>query len=579
MADTLSFDAKDKRVHDVMFANYKFRVPRYQRPYAWGEDEISEFWTDLIGNEETYFIGSLILNNEPYEKTGYIDIIDGQQRLLTITIFLASLRDIANSLDEDTAKRYQRQDIAFEDRDGKEYFRILTGDSTKKFFEKNIQSRNNKILEVEQKSLTKEELRIKKNYDYLHKKVINELNKFDSKKNKLSYLNSLREKVSNLIVIHIQIQNEEEAYEIFETTNARGVDLSVSDLLKNFIFKKIKATKDRDRAKIVWQDITKNIQETDSELKKFIRYFWLSKHAFIGEKKLFKAIKQRVKDWELLLDDLYSTSVWYNNLFEGSESDFQDLKNGHKIYKAVSSIRLMNVSQCYVLFLSILRNFEKLGTDPTKIFELIERFTFQYSVVCKLPGNKVERIYSKYALKIEEAVSYTNKKTRLKKVQRVFSELRKQIKEEKPSLEVFIESFQNISYKNSEITRKLIRYILGKINDHKAKTKEQKPDFNNVNIEHILPLKPDKTWKLTRKDIKGYVNKLGNLTLLSKKINSEAQNKHIKDKIKYLERSQLPITKILVKELKKQKNKWSEKEILERQEILAEIAYNEVWNY
>ena len=72
MADKLSFDAKDKRVRDVMFSNYKFRVPRYQRPYAWGEDHISEFWNDLNGNEETYFIGSLIFNNEPYKEMTFI---------------------------------------------------------------------------------------------------------------------------------------------------------------------------------------------------------------------------------------------------------------------------------------------------------------------------------------------------------------------------------------------------------------------------------------------------------------------------------------------------------------------------
>jgi hypothetical protein len=157
-------------------------------------------------------------------------------------------------------------------------------------------------------------------------------------------------------------------------------------------------------------------------------------------------------------------------------------------------------------------------------------------------------------------------------------ELRKHIKEELPSSEVFKESFENLSYKNSEKTRKLIKYILGEINDFNAKTKEHKIDFNNVNIEHILPQKPDKAWKLTKKEIKEYVNKIGNLTLLDKRINSKVQNKVIKEKIKFLEDSELPITKILVKELSDLKYKWRKKEIIGRQKRLADIAYNKVWN-
>jgi uncharacterized protein with ParB-like and HNH nuclease domain len=577
MNGKLDFKAEDTIIKHVLFSDFKkFRVPRYQRPYAWTVDQVSEFWNDLISDEDSHFIGSLIFNKESSDKTGRFDVIDGQQRLLTITIFSAVLRDVANSIDQEKGSLYHKKDITQEDYYGKEDVRILPGESIKKFFNDTIQNKNNKILEIVPG--TKEQAEMKKAYSYLHTKVTDELSKFDVNESKLRYLDRLREKAAKLVVIEILIKSEEEAYEIFETTNARGVDLSVADLLKNLIFKKIPAKEDRDLAKEIWQEITKNIQETGSELKKFIRYFWLSKYAFVGEKKLFRAIKRGITNWNKLLQDLWDSSQFYNKLLEGNEEDFQDLKNGHKIYKSLFSIRLMNVSQCYVLFLSILRNMNKLEMDPTKILQLIEKFTFQYSVVCKLPGNKVEKIYTKYALKLEEAVSNTNKKKRSREVQRVFMELRKHIKEELPSSEVFKESFENLSYKNSEKTRKLIKYILGEINDFNAKTKEHKIDFNNVNIEHILPQKPDKAWKLTKKEIKEYVNKIGNLTLLDKRINSKVQNKVIKEKIKFLEDSELPITKILVKELSDLKYKWRKKEIIGRQKRLADIAYNKVWN-
>jgi hypothetical protein len=301
------------------------------------------------------------------------------------------------------------------------------------------------------------------------------------------------------------------------------------------------------------------------------------KYSAVSEKKLFREIKKWATDWNKLLEELRESSSLYNKILEGNDTDFQDLKNGQKIYRSIFSIRLMDVSQCYVLFLSILRNYKKLGTDPTKIFQLIEDFTFKYSVISNLPGNKVEKIYSKYAINIEKVLSKENSKKAGIQIQKLFAELRKELNAEKPSFELFTERFADVSYKNSEQGRKLTKYILGKINDYYAKTQEQKIDFYNVNIEHILPQKPHKDWKLTKKAIKPYVNKLGNLTLVGKRINSKVQNKIIKEKIQELRRSQLPITKELVKSLESLNLTWGEAEIIARQEELADLAYNKVW--
>jgi len=577
MEKKLNFEAKDAKVVEVVFANNKFCVPRYQRPYAWNEEEISEFWNDLHSNKDPYFIGNLIFNYEPYKKTGYIDIIDGQQRLLTITIFIAVLRDIAKTINPKIAEMFQKQDIEFQDRSGKESFRIKPGDSTKVFFEKYIQKNNNNIS----KSIpqTKEEKTIKKNYEYLYTKTADELEKFDNKEKKIESLELLRDKIAELIVINIKIDSEEDAYEIFETTNARGIDLSVGDLLKNLIFKKIREEGGRDLAKESWQEILSRVQATNTEIKRFIRYFWLSKYSFVTEKKLFKEIKKEITDWEELLKGLHASSILYNQLLEGNEEDFANIKNGHKIYQHTFSIRLMGVSQCHVLLMCILRNLKKLDTDPTRIFKLIERFTFQYSAVCKLPGNKVEKIYSKFALKIEKTLNDTTKKKISGKINSIFSELEKELKDERPSFETFKESFINISYKNSEQSRKMIKYVLKGIDTSYRKTPEEKIDFNNVNIEHILPQNPHRDWKLKKKEIKGYVNKLGNLTLLSKKLNSKVQNHVIKEKIKSLGESRLPVTVQLVKELNTLKNKWNESEITKRQVGFSKLAYNKIWDF
>src|ERR1700690_4162935 len=125
MQQGFTFEADDKPLSDILFeTRRKYRIPRYQRPYAWGAEEITEFWEDLITNQEPYFLGSFIFNTEKEQEDGYVDIIDGQQRLLTITILMAVIRDIAKEIDIKNADLFQRQDIAIEDWEGRSSFRI-----------------------------------------------------------------------------------------------------------------------------------------------------------------------------------------------------------------------------------------------------------------------------------------------------------------------------------------------------------------------------------------------------------------------------------------------------------------------
>lgn len=574
----LSFEAKDRSIADVMFAHDRFSIPRYQRPYSWNDDQITDFWNDLKRNDDPYFLGSFIFNLEHQQKTGYIEVIDGQQRMLTITIFLAVLRDISRNLDPKTASKIQQLGIFNEGWDDEPLARIKCGDSTQDFFEKNIQKEDSDIRHSSPN--TREEARIKKNYEFFCKKIDNDLKSYSNNSDKVTYLKNLREKISELIVIVIKIKSEEDAYEIFETTNARGVELSVADLLKNLIFKEIPAKDGGDIAKDRWSEIVSNIQQTGTELKKFIRYYWISKYSVVSEKKLFREIKRNITNWQDFLHQLYGASNLYNKLIEGTEDEWNDYKNGHKIYRAISAIKYMDIYICYVLFLSILRNFDKLGTNPSKIFQLIEKFTFIYSAVCKLPINRIEKIYSTYAEKLETAVKEETEKKVSGRIQSIFEDLRNELIKEKPSFEVFRDSFKDIGYGRSEKQRVLVKYILNEISNM-GSTGERRIDFHNVNIEHILPKKPGNGWGLKKSQIKCYVDKLGNLTLLSKKLNSRADNKDLRQKIEIYKQSDIEITKKLVEKLEAlgENSIWNEEEITNRQEELANISYHKVWDF
>jgi len=531
-----------------------------------------------MSDEGSSFLGSLIFNYEDFEKTRSIDIIDGQQRLLTITIFVAVLRDIAKRIDKSKGELYQRKDIAFEDRiTGKQTYRITPGDQTREYFEKNVQGLDGNIMEST--PANEEQKKIKKNYIFFNNKVNDELNKYINKDDQLNYLNNLRDRIGNLSIISIQIVNEDEAYEIFETTNARGVDLSVADLLKNLIFKKLPPNEDKDYARERWQMIVDLVEETSTEMRRFIRQYWISRHASVTEKKLFREIKRETINYSELLDDLWLSSDIYNELLEGNERDWARFKDGRRMFGSTSALRIMNVSQCNVLFLAILRNSSEIATDPTRIFELIEKFSFKYHVACKLPSNKIEKIYARYAKSIEDTVKGGDKKHIPARIQSAFSALEQELKEVSPSRDFFVSEFKDISYRNTEQSRKLVKYILGKLDNSYRHTKEELIDFDNVNIEHLLPQKPGKEWGLKIADIKRYVNRLGNLTIVDKTINSIAGNKRMKEKVEILKTSRLPINSKLVEEIIARNYHWDEDAIYGRQEQLANMAWDTVWKF
>jgi uncharacterized protein with ParB-like and HNH nuclease domain len=587
MQKTLNFEAKNKTLNEVLFGNtqHYFRIPRYQRAYAWEEEQLKEYWQDLLEEKKTYFLGSLIFNTEYREKEGYVEIIDGQQRMLTTTIFMSVLRDVSKEYEfniKDKNKKpkaycdvIQRQTIEFEDSYGNTTFRIMPGESIKEFFENNIQLEETNILEKQ--TTTKEEERVKKNYQFFYEKVKGYINQKDEREKKFERIKSLRKKAGELIAIEIRLESDDVAYEIFETVNARGVGLSVADLLKNLIFSKIKAKKEKDTAKEDWYEIERNIEETGFELKKFIRHYWMSKHDFVTEKKLYTSIKNNISDWEEFISDIKEASMWYNRIVEGTQKDFENVKGNENIFRSVFAIRLMNVSQCNVMFLSLLKNHKKINIDLSKTFKIIEKFTYQYFAICKQPGNKVEKIYSKYAIEIQNALDNSKEKHLSSNIQKALSSLKKELTDILPSKELFVEKYQSLSYGRSTKQRTLIKYSLEEVNKLKSMKNELKIDFTNVNIEHVLPQDPKK-WNLTKKQVSEYVNKIGNLTLLSVSLNSSAQNEVISNKIKDLEQSELLITKELVSQLKNNNFQWDQEAIEKRQQELAELSYSQIWS-
>lgn len=486
------FDAEDKMLQDILTGAERYRIPRYQRPYSWTRDQVSDLWNDLM-HEESYFLGSFVFNYENFNKDKVVEVIDGQQRLITLTLLLAVLRDFYNKLDSQE-KAYLTQTTAIQHTDlisGVAIYRLKCGDTLEHFFSHNIQSKDADIISSNPKK--KEERAIKDNYVFLRDRIQEEIDNLSDKSKKEQFLDELKKKIFDLRVIWIRIESDEDAYSIFETVNARGADLTAADLLKNHLFKKIPKQEGAvDIAKDTWSDVEENIENAKGSLNvsKFIRYYWLSKYSFTSEKRLYKEVKNTITKPTDFLNDLLKASEYYFKIANESSnesvwrSEFENPKTALRINEALVGLRIMGITQCCSLFFCLLMNKEKIGYDFSDIFKVIEKYHFAYSAVCKLSGNVVEKVYFKTSQAIQEALKISHSEKRVKAIQSALSNFKNQL--EYPTKDFFLEKFMDIEYKNYP----LVIYILSNIEKAKAETEETNINYTKVNIEHILPQDP-----------------------------------------------------------------------------------------
>lgn len=572
---SFKFESKNQSIEESLFGINILRVPPFQRPYTWGEDECNEFWNDLV-DDDSFFLGQFILNYEYYHTEKYVDIVDGQQRTTSILIMCAVFRDRLIELGAlEEAEVIQDNAMVARRSFGGTKYKVIVSPKIQKFFETHIQGNDSPIgADTSYDSNNEEEERVFKNYLFF-KDQLNDYLDGKSPSIQIEEIKKLFEFIKSTQIILTKIEDENDAYEIFESVNNTGVDLSVADLVKNLLFKKIKVQENGATDQILdkWNEMVENA--SNSELTKFIRYYWLSKSEnFVTEAKLFKAIRgHQPSSWKIFLDELVENSKLYYDLRNPLDADFSQINGGAKVKSVLIGIKEMNITQCYVLLLSILRNREKINTNWVRVFELIEKFNFIYHVTSKLPANKVEKSYQYWAHQIQYLVDNEKDEKVLRiSLETEFNNIENKLKSLLPPKEMFVNGFVQITYKK----KGLCRYILSKLEEEKSPANEYVLNQATLTIEHVLPQRPGKEWGLTQSAIKSYVHNIGNLTLLGKKPNGTVQNKSIKDKLEILkDATEIKITKELLVELEKN-SVWDEDAIRNRANTLADEAYR-VW--
>lgn len=457
----MELHAYTRTISDLFSVKKKYIVPRFQREYSWTKEQISELWDDIISNisinkngnnfhHSEYFIGALVLVGE--DKSTSLQIVDGQQRLTTLTILLAGLCERFKKIGkENIAKAIYNNYMAGKDDNGEDYFK-LENETPKPFFQTSIQHINK---QEEQSPTTTEEKTLldsyKELYDYTSKDYLrNKFPDLDLDDNNLyeELLKAIRDQVVNhLKVIFITVAEEDEAYTIFETLNARGISLSFVDLIKNKIFKDLKKKHPDDSAKTKWKKLRQTLGSRDSvgTLEIFIRDWWISRYSYVGKQKVYKAFKSKLNsgdiDSEKLLDDLVEDAQLYIKIAAPSADDWR-LPEEKQVYRSLQALRIFNVSlpRPFVISLIKAKNTKIIKvSDIESALSFIEKFHFLFTAICSQRPSGIEGSYSTAARQLFEAQDKENAK-------KTISDLKDKLKVKIPDIEVFKLKFNRLKY-------------------------------------------------------------------------------------------------------------------------------------
>lgn len=311
-------DTKTLSFNDIIGNGKIYRVPDFQRDYSWDEDNWEDLWNDILAineNNESHYMGSIVLLNKG--DSNY-QIIDGQQRFTTLSIVslavISKLKELASS-DIEKDENTERVDLLMKDYIGQKDSVSLTY-SSKLFLNENNDSFYQRRLltfskPINVKKLLDSEKLLWKAYEFFTNKINNLYKNMNNGSELASFLKNKVGK--NLLFIQITVEDELNAYTVFETLNSRGVELTSTDLLKNYLFSLVaKSTSDLEQVKKQWKKIIDIIGLKNFPV--FLRHYLNSKMKLINKGSLFKAIKNSVqKDEEVfsLLDNLEESAYIY----------------------------------------------------------------------------------------------------------------------------------------------------------------------------------------------------------------------------------------------------------------------------
>lgn len=606
-----------------LLGNNIYQIPDYQRGYAWEETQIKDLLDDLENVENgKHYTGTMVIvkkdeKRQLGESFAIYDVIDGQQRLATITILLYCLyeefKDLSETtIEEDKIEEYGKPEEIAQNIYSKyivtgKLQRLILNEDSNDYFVNHIIKKTDLAGIDKTENTSQENLKNAKSIikDYLQKKM----HSFNSEVPFFEYLSNLKLKITNSLVVNkYEVESDAEAGVIFEVMNDRGKQLSQADKIKNYLIYLAYKIENVELAKKInnyWGTIFKNLMASKrSSEDDFLRYHWITYTNEYKEYDVHRRIKTKIRlkdksgmrvendkiEKEIVnyITDLKEASDIFLELNQpdnGKAFSDETYKNFPQINEIKDTInkfhRLRNIATFYPLFISARRVFKDKPKYFLDILHLSELFTFRVYIIGNRRSNTKQTTFYRLAFDLHEL-----KQDAQSRKDEKFKEIINEIKEAISGYgtdDYFKENLQNSQLYNNLQTHE-IKYFFFELERYKAKkTKEElgmdwKDIEEKTQIEHIWSQKPKgfDGWPEKEKHSK-HVHKLGNLTItgwnptLSNKDFWNEEEFNVKRPI--YEKSNLRVQRELAKY-----DKWGTEQIDKREEELVEFALGR-WKY
>lgn len=555
----MSFEAKDYPISDIL-NKAVFDIPRNQRRYVWKREHWSDLFEDLvfsITQEKPHFVGSIVLEGDR-KKDGlaYYTIIDGQQRLTTITLLLLAIMKHfhENSMTDDflgtvsyvQSKNNRNQDIVILNSDFHTSLKCLVeGTLALEDKKQSITS----FVDTHILSKTRDK-NLGDAIKYFYFAIKDDIEATDDIPERLR---SLRAALLDMTAVRIVSSSEEDSYTIFEILNARGQELAAHELLKNYIMRYIQPVERRDDAKVKWEDLERNI---GSALDKFIKHYATHRFGDTRDKysSPYQAIQKATRGQNIgkLFDDIKLKSEYYIKIIHPSKGEEGNCTETE--FEIFDFFRIKRFEQFRPILLSLIhqRELEKLSSEK---YELILRYIYNffvcYTIIGEEKSNKLEDVVFKYARLIEENYS-----------DGLLQEFADNLKNKLPGFEWFKNAFMNVGWSEhydlykGDKNKNRVQIILEVI----EKFASQSHTVHEFTIEHIIP------------DSAGIKSaQIGNLIPLERALNYRCGTRPIEEKLEIYGESGFATTRGV-------SNRYREKPFKpeKRTEFLAKLMYNNI---
>lgn len=546
--------ATETALRELLDSTKQYVVPLYQRPYSWERKDWATLWEDLVylyENPEppTHFMGSIVTapaETNPASVPRYL-LIDGQQRMTTVSILLCALRDVAYEKgDEMLAAQVNETYVVNKFHEGDDRFKLIPTQSDRGVFAAIVEDGTSvgKIPDTE----------VDDCYHYFRRALLTDMPEEGD------YRRMMKVIVNRLSLVSIALSDDDNPHLVFESLNGKGRPLTQADLIRNYFFMRIAPEKQEKAYRLHW----KKMEDRLPDLTEFVRHYLISETgSWIKTSDVYYVLKQRIDKGQVDAFDalvaLARSAKIYLRFLD------PDLESNPHLAEAYRWFHRANITTVYPFLLGLIADVEldRIGHDDVyAILQMIHTYILRRAV-CGFSTSRLNKDFStlyQQVHKDEEMLPVERVRYALGRGCPGDAQFRKHLVEGK-------------LYGRSSRQR-IVRIILEEL--EKSFPSKERPNLENLTIEHILPQTLSQSWA----DMLGdeadvvhelYLHTLGNLTLTG--YNSELSNAPFDRKKEWLERSNLQLNRYF-----DGVNQWDGQTIVERGKSLATIAID-IWPY